>query len=149
MTWSVKVEGLDPIIRTLNRFPSELDNVLRPSLRAGGVVLFGEQRKAVHKVTRKLAQSIGMTEQGHGVGFEVHVGLQPGLGTPRGYSKSQTGRWQTPRDGVNRGDPRVYGKFEEARHPFFLKTFVDKRPQVMSAVLSRAQQELEKRLRAS
>lgn len=143
---SVKVEGLDQIVRTLNRFPRELDGILRPALKAGGVVLFGEQRRTVHKVTRKLAQSIGMTEQGQGAKVEVIVGLQPGLGTSRGYTKSQTGRWKTPRDGVNRGDPQVYGKFEEARHPFFIKSFVEKRGAVESAVLSRAKQELERRL---
>ncbi len=145
----IKIEGLEPIVRTLKRIPSELDGILRPALRAGGVTLYGAQRQNVHKVTRKLAQSIGMTEQGQGAGVEVHVGLQPGLGTARGYTKSQTGRWKTPRDGVNRGDPQVYGKFEEARHPFFIKTLTDKREEVELAVLSRAEQELEKRLKAS
>jgi hypothetical protein len=144
---SVKVEGLEPILRTLRRYPSELDHILRPALQAGGVVLVGEQRRSVHKVTRKLAQAVGMTEQGQGAHVEVHVGLQPGLGTPRGYSESATGRWKTPRKGVNKGDPQVYGKYEEARHPFFIKSFVDKRSEVERAVMARAQQELQKRLR--
>jgi len=144
---SVKIEGLDPILRTLHRYPSELDGVLRPALEAGGVVLVGAQRRTVHKVTRKLAQSVGMTIQGQGAGVEVHVGLQPGLGTARGYTKSATSRWKTPRDGVNRGDPQDYGKYEEARHPFFIKSFVEKRAEVERAVLGRASRELQRRLR--
>lgn len=148
MPWDVKIEGLEPVLRTLRKYPQSLDGVLRPALKAGGVVLVGEQRRAVHKVTRKLAQAIGMTERGQGANVEVHVGLQPGLGTPRSYSESATSRWKKPRDGINRGDPQDYGKYEEARHPFFLKTFVDKRAEVERVVLARTSQELERRLRA-
>lgn len=148
MPWDVKIEGLEPVLRTLRKYPQTLDDVLRPALKAGGTVVVGEQRRAVHKVTRKLAQAVGMTERGQGAGVEVHVGIQPGLGSPRSYSESATARWQKPRAGVNRGNPQDYAKYEEARHPFFLKTFVDKRAEVARVVLARVSRELEQRLRA-
>ena len=147
MSWSVKVEGTEPIVRALKEFPASLDSILRPALKAGGVVIVGAQRAKVHKVTRKLAQGIGMTEQGQGAAVEVHVGIQPGLGTPRAYSKSSTASWAKPRDGINRGDPQVYAKYEEARHPFFLNTFAQKRAEVERAILARASAEMQRRLK--
>lgn len=147
MSWDIKVEGLAPIVRTLARYPQELDGIVRPALKAGGTVIVGHQRQVVHKVTRKLAQAIGMTEQGHGAGVTVTVGLQPGLGTPRGYSEAATARWKTPRKGINKGDPQDYGKYEEARHPFFLQVYVKHRAEVEQVITARASAEMTKRLR--
>lgn len=101
-----------------------LDKALRPGFQKSAVVVEGSARAKVHTVTRKLQGSLGHELTGRGASLEAHIGPQPGLGQPRGYTESDTGRWKKPRKGRNKGDPQVYGPFEEEGtryrppHPF-------------------------------
>ena len=121
---SVTIRGLDGLRRKLD--PSQVDDALRPAFRAAAILVESDAKRGVHRVTGKLQGSLGHTIEGTGFDTRARVGPQPGLGQPRHYSRSQTGRWQKPRDGSNRGDPRTYGRYEELGtryrpgHPFLV-----------------------------
>ena len=121
---SVTIRGLDQLRRKLD--PDGLDEALRPAFRDAGILVESEAKRGVHRVTGKLQGSLGSVVEGHGMGIRARIGPQPGMGQPRAYSAAQTGRWQKPRAGRNRGDPRVYGRFEElgtryrAGHPYLV-----------------------------
>ena len=112
MQIKVTVKGAREIARSLGD-DGFLDKALRPGFQKSAVVVEGAARGKVHTVTRKLQGSLGYDLIGHGAGLEAHIGPQPGLGQPRGYSVSDTSRWKTPRAGRNKGDPQVYAQFEE------------------------------------
>jgi HK97 gp10 family phage protein len=118
----VEVHGAKEIARSLG--PDRLDDALRPGFKKASVIVEGAARAKVHTVTRKLQGSLGHEIIGQGFGIEGHIGPQPGLGQPRGYSVSDTSRWKKPRAGRNKGDPQVYAQFEEegtryrGPHPF-------------------------------
>jgi hypothetical protein len=109
---SLRIEGLDELVRALGG-QDMLDHALRPGFNRAGAIVEGAWKQKVHVVTRKYQSSIGYEVTGHGASIATHIGPRPGLGQPRHYSKSSTGRWRKPRDGVNRGDPQVYAKFED------------------------------------
>ena len=123
MQIKVTVKGAREIARSLGD-SSFLDRALRPGFQKSAVVVEGAARSKVHTVTRKLQGSLGYELQGRGAQLEAHIGPQPGLGQPRSYSESDTGRWKKPRSGRNKGDPQVYAPFEEEgtryrpAHPF-------------------------------
>lgn len=109
---TITVKGLDSLIAKLDA-PDLLDDLLRPGMKQAGVIVEGAWKGKAHRVTGKYQGSIGNEVTGHGAGIAAHIGPQPGLGQPRHYSKSQTQRWKKPRDGTNRGDPRIYAVFED------------------------------------
>ena len=90
-----------------------LDRALRPGFTKSAVVVEGAWKQKAHTVTRKYQGSLGHELEGRGASLEAHIGPQPGLGQPRGYSVSDTSRWKKPRAGVNKGDPQVYAVFED------------------------------------
>ena len=111
MQVKVTVKGAKELARAFGG--DFLDRALRPGFEKSSVVIEGSARGKVHTVTRKLQGSLGHELTGHGGGLEAHIGAQPGLGQPRGYSISDTSRWKKPRAGRNTGDPKVYIQFEE------------------------------------
>lgn len=74
-----------------------------------GAIVEGAWKRRAHRVTGKYQGSIGHVVDG----MSVRIGPQPGYGSPRKYTRGQTGAWQKPRDGTNRGDPRDYAVFED------------------------------------
>lgn len=112
MNLKVTVKGARELARELGD-DGLLDRALRPGFQKSAVVVEGAARGKVHTVTRKLQGSLGYEMTGRGAGLEAHIGPQPGLGQPRGYSESDTSHWKKPRSGRNKGDPQVYGRFEE------------------------------------
>lgn len=85
-----------------------LDN-LGPGLEKAGAIVEAGWKRRVHTVTRKYQGSLGHRVEG----TTVRIGPQPGFGSPRKYSRGQSGSWKKPRDGTNRGDPRDYAVFED------------------------------------
>lgn len=118
-----------------------LDRALRPGFQKSAVVVEGSARGKVHTVTRKLQGSLGHELTGRGASLEAHIGPQPGLGQPRGYSESDTGRWKKPRAGRNKGDPQVYGVFEEEgtryrpAHPFLEPALTENEERIEDLIL--------------
>ena len=123
MNIKVTIKGARELARSLDD-DGFLDRALRPGFQKSAVGVEGAARGKVHTVTRKLQGSLGHELMGRGASLEAHIGPQPGLGQPRGYSESDTGRWKKPRKGRNKGDPQIYGQFEEEgtryrpAHPF-------------------------------
>jgi len=121
---SVKIRGIDHVRGRLQ--PDNIDNAIRPAFEASAVLVEGDAKRAVHRVTGKLQGSLGHEVTGSGFNTQASIGPQPGLAQPRHYAKSQTGRWKKPRDGVNKGDAQVYGRYEEEgtryrpAHPFLV-----------------------------
>jgi hypothetical protein len=98
-----------------------IDRLLRPGFERAAVIVEGAATENAHRVTGKLQGSLGSFIDGHGASLEAHIGPQPGMGAPARYTKADTSHWKNPRDGVNRGDPTEYGRFEEGspnEHPF-------------------------------
>ena len=112
MNLKVTIRGARELARDLGD-DGLLDKALRPGFQKSAVVVEGAARGKVHTVTRKLQGSLGYELTGRGAGLEAHIGPQPGLGQPRGYAESDTSHWKKPRSGRNKGDPQVYGRFEE------------------------------------
>ena len=112
MNLRITVNGAAEIARALGD-QSKVDAKLRPAFAKAGVIVEGAWKDKAHKVTRKYAGSIGHEVTGQGFSLETHIGPQPGLGQPRGYSASDTSHWKKPRKGVNRGDPQVYALYED------------------------------------
>ena len=108
----VQVKGARELARSFGD-NSFLDRALRPGFTKSAVVVEGAWRGKVHTVTRKYQGSLGHELEGRGASLEAHIGPQPGLGQPRGYSVSDTARWKKPRKGTNKGDPQVYALFED------------------------------------
>lgn len=109
---SITVKGLDTLIGKLDN-QNLLDDLLRPGMQKAGVIVEGAWKGKAHRVTGKYQGSIGNEVTGHGADIAARIGPQPGLGQPRKYTKGQTSRWKTPRDGVNKGDPQVYAVYED------------------------------------
>ena len=104
----VEVRGLAAIPRALGD-PNLLGSAMGPALERAGTIVEAGWKRRVHTVTRKYQGSLG-----HKVdGMTVRIGPQPGYGSPRKFSASQTSGWKKPRDGTNRGDPREYALFED------------------------------------
>lgn len=119
----VQVRGLRELAAKLGD-GDLLDRILRPGFERAAVIVEGAATENAHRVTGKLQGSLGYFMEGHGAGLEAHIGPQPGMGAPARYSKADTAHWKTPRDGVNKGDPTEYGRYEEEGtssregHPF-------------------------------
>jgi len=115
---------MDSLRRKLD--PGQFDDAIRPAFRAAAILVESDAKRGVHRITGKLQGSLGNVIEGSGFDTKARIGPQPGMGQPRKYSRSQTGRWKKPRDGTNRGDPRKYGQWEEegtryrAGHPFLV-----------------------------
>lgn len=146
---SVRVIGASALAAALTD-GNLVDALLRPGFKAAAVIVEGAARGKVHRVTGKLQGSLGEFIAGHGSDIEAHIGPQPGLGQPRGYSAGQTSRWQTPRKGRNTGDPTVYGVFEEKGtryregHPFLEPALTDNLGRIEDVIASEAQAGLER-----
>jgi HK97 gp10 family phage protein len=142
----VQIKGIPAIKARLGG--ARAAGVVPKALEKGGVIVEGAATDNVHKVTRKLAQSIGVDVQGRGWDAEAHVGPQPGLGQPRGYSESDTSRWQKPRAGTNRGDPQEYAIFEEEgtryrpAHPFLEPALTENEDRVVETVMNEIKRQL-------
>jgi hypothetical protein len=108
----VTVHGAKELSRAFGD-DSFLDRALRPGFAKSAVVVEGSWKSKAHTVTRKYQGSLGHELEGHGASLEAHIGPQPGLGQPRGYSVADTARWKKPRKGRNTGDPQVYAVFED------------------------------------
>lgn len=140
MQIKVTVKGARELARSLGD-DGFLDRALRPGFQKSAVVVEGSARGKVHTVTRKLQGSLGHELLGRGAGLEAHIGPQPGLGQPRGYSESDTGRWKRPSKGRNKGDPQVYAQFEEEgtryrpAHPFLEPALTENEGRIEDLIL--------------
>lgn len=145
----VEVRGLDRLERMLGG--DLVDDLLRPGFEKASVIVEGAAKGNVHRVTGKLQGSLGHFLDGRGSGLAAHIGPQPGLGQPRGYSASMTGRWRKPRKGTNRGDPTEYGQYEEQGtryregHPFLEPALRDNLGQIERVISDEANKALERR----
>lgn len=108
----VTVKGARELASALSD-PALLDRILRPGFRDAAIIVEGDARANVHRVTGKLQGSLGYTLDGRGKDLEARIGHQPGRGQPAKYDRSSTSRWRKPRSGTNAGDPRTYAPFEE------------------------------------
>jgi hypothetical protein len=108
----VQVKGARELARAFGS-GDLMDRMLRPGFKKSAVVVEGAWKSKAHTVTRKYQGSLGHELEGRGASLEAHIGPQPGLGQPRGYSKADTQRWKKPRDGKNTGDPQVYALYED------------------------------------
>ena len=114
-----------------------LDRILRPGFEQAAVIVEGAATENAHRVTGKLQGSLGSYLEGHGAGLEAHIGPQPGMGAPARYTKADTSHWKTPRDGVNKGDPTEYGRYEEGspnEHPFLEPALEDNIGQIEDVI---------------
>ena len=140
MNIKVTVKGARELARALGD-DGLLDRALRPGFQKSSVVVEGAARSKVHTVTRKLQGSLGYEMTGHGASLESHIGPQPGLGQPRGYSESDTSRWRQPRKGRNKGDPQTYAPFEEEgtryrpAHPFLEPALTENESRIEDLIL--------------
>ena len=152
MTLNVKINGIEHLTAAL-RDGHLLDAALRPAFTKAAVIVEGAARANVHTVTRKLQTSLSHRIEGQGLGIEAHIGPQEGSGNlgARGYTESQTSRWQKPRKGKNKGDPTVYGKFEEEGtryrpgHPFLGPALTDNVGQIEHVIASEINAALNRR----
>ena len=141
MNIRIEVKGARQLARAFGD-DSFLDRALRPGFQKSAVVIEGSARGKVHTVTRKLQGSLGHELQGRGASLEAHIGPQPGLGQPRGYSASDTARWKKPRAGRNKGDPQTYAPFEEEgtryrpAHPFLEPALDENEGRIEDLILS-------------
>ena len=119
-----------------------LDRALRPGFTKSAVVVEGAWKQKAHTVTRKYQGSLGHEIEGEGASLAVRIGPQPGLGQPRGYSKSDTARWKKPRAGRNKGDPQVYAVYEDqgtryrAGHPAAEPALTENEGRIEDLILS-------------
>ena len=108
-----------------------IDRMLRPGFEQAAVIVEGAATDNVHRITGKLQRSLGYYLDGHGIGLEAHIGPQPGMSQPAGYTAGETSGWRTPRSGTNTGDPTEYGRYEEEGtryregHPFLEPALTD------------------------
>ena len=132
----IEIRGLTDLLGTLGD-PDLLEPALRAGLtRAAAIVQEGAQKR-VHSpdnpyigkagrnvATGRLQSSIGIGPvEGSGFGLSIRVGHPHGkAGSPGGvFARSKR---PGPRGGKltggrrNKGDPAIYGRIEEARHPF-------------------------------
>ena len=146
----VEIRGAKSLARALGD-AGIIDEALRPGFKKAAVIVEGQARADVHKVTRKLAGSLGHYLEGRGASLEAHIGPQPGLGQPRGYSESDTRHWKKPRRGRNTGDPTVYSLFEEkgtrhrAGHPFLEPALTDNIGRINDVIATEAAKVIERR----
>jgi hypothetical protein len=141
---SIQIKGLGQIVSALSTGIGELN----PGFEKAGAIVEAGWKRRVHQVTRKYQGSIG-----HRVsGMSVRIGPQPGYGSPRRYSRGQSSAWKTPRDGVNRGDPREYALFEDqgtryrAGHPAAEPALRENVDEVVDAIVSGITAALERNL---
>jgi hypothetical protein len=116
----VQVKGVRQLVAKLGD-GGLLDRILRPGFEQAAVIVEGAATENAHRVTGKLQGSLGYFMDGFGAGIEAHIGPQPGMGAPARYTKADTAHWKKPRNGVNKGDPTEYGRYEEGApndHPF-------------------------------
>ena len=145
MRITIQVKGAAEIARKLGD-PNLLSGALGPGLRRAGVILEAGWKRRVHTVTRKAQGSLGHKVEG----TTLRVGPQPGYGSPRKYSRAQTGAWKKPRDGVNRGDPREYLIFEDQGtryrpgHPSAEPALDASRDQVIDAIVDSLRKQIER-----
>lgn len=148
--FSITIKGAAELSRALTD-QGLLDDLLRPGFEKASVIVQGDAVRNVHKVTRKLAGSLGHVLEGRGANLQARIGPQPGLDQPRGYTESQTSRWKKPRRGVNRGDPRVYAEFEEQGtrhrpgHPFLVPALTDNIDRIGNVIVDEAERAMERR----
>lgn len=141
---SVRVIGASALAAALTD-GDLVDALLRPGFEQAAVIVEGAAKGNAHRVTGKLQGSLGQFIDGHGADIAAHIGPQPGLGQPRGYSASQTSRWKKPRQGRNTGDPTVYGLFEEKGtryregHPFLEPALTDNLGRIEDVITAGAQ----------
>lgn len=140
----IEVKGLNQIVTALQAGIGDLS----PGFEKAGAIVEAGWKRRVHTVTRKYQGSIG-----HRVsGMSVRIGPQPGYGSPRRYTRSQTGAWKKPRDGTNRGDPREYAVFEDqgtryrAGHPAAEPALRENLDEVVDAIVSGITSALERNL---
>ena len=121
---------------------------LTPGFEKAGAIVEAAWKRRVHTVTRKYQGSLGH----HVDGMSVRVGPQPGYGSPRKYTRGQTGSWKTPRDGTNRGDPREYAVYEDQGtryregHPAAEPALRENIDEVVDAIVSGITSALERNL---
>ena len=139
----IEVRGLNQIKNALSA-----DFDLGPRLEKAGAIVEAGWKRHVHTVTRKYQGSLG-----HRVdGMSVRIGPQPGYGSPRRYSRSQSSAWKQPRDGTNRGDPRDYAVFEDQGtryregHPAAEPALRENLDEVVDAIVSGITSALERNL---
>jgi hypothetical protein len=143
---SIKVLGLAEITRALGD-PNLLDAAMGPALERAGTIVEAGWKRRVHQVTRKYQGSLGHKVEG----LTVRIGPQPGYGSPRKYTRGQTGAWRKPRDGTNRGDPQVYAVFEDQGtryregHPAAEPALTENVDEVVDALVSGISAALERR----
>lgn len=140
----IEVRGLSQIVNALQAGIGDLS----PGFEKAGAIVEAGWKRRVHQVTRKYQGSIG-----HKVdGMSVRIGPQPGYGSPRKYTRGQTGAWKKPRDGTNRGDPREYAVFEDqgtryrAGHPAAEPALRENLDEVVDAIVSGITSALERNL---
>ena len=145
MTIRIHVTGIDEAFHKLdakNKGP-----ILRKAFHTAGVIVEGAARTNVHKITRKLAQSLDVRMTGSGMTTAAHIGPLRQMPGARGFSKNMTSqeafhKWKRPHKGVNSGDPRIYGKFEEegtdyrAGHPFLVPALTDNIGRIKAVISS-------------
>lgn len=125
-----------------------LDRILRPGFEQAAVIVEGAATDNVHRVTGKLQRAIGYRLEGRGASLEARIGPQPGMGAPARYTKADTAHWKKPRDGVNRGDPQEYGRYEEEgtstheAHPFLEPALTDNVGRIENAIERAAERAL-------
>ena len=137
---SVKIRGLDHLKSKLQ--PDNIDDAIRPAFEASSVLVEGDAKRNVHRVTGKLEASIGHKITGSGFDTRSSIGPQPGFDKPRKYYKSQTGRWKKPRDGTSLGDPQHYARVEEqgyskkgrTAHPYLVPALHKNRTEIIQKV---------------
>lgn len=141
---SVTLRGFDELERRLGNI--DADQPLREGFTRAAIIVEGDAKRNVHRITGKLQGSLGHVIEGRGFDLRARVGPQPDT-SPRRYSRSMTARWKRPRDGVNRGDPRRYARHEELGtrhrpgHPFLIPALtsnVERIRRVIAAALERA-----------
>jgi len=156
MTLNVKITGIERLRSKLS--DEGIGRALRPALRQAGLIVQEAAQHNVHSpdnpyigkaghsvATGRLQASIGTSDvTGSGLALEVRVGTPYGKGgLARGTfaRSSRSTRSGRTGDRRNRGDVRIYGPIEEAKHPFLkpaLERNVERIRSILVAALGRA-----------
>ena len=154
MTLHVRINGIERLRGKLS--DEAIGRALRPALQKAGLIVQEAAQKTVHSpdhpyigkagrnvATGRLQASIGTSDvRGSGLALEVRVGPPYGKGgLARGtFARSSRTRGRTG-GRRNRGDVRIYGPIEEARHPFLkpaLESNADRIRDLIGRAIARA-----------
>jgi hypothetical protein len=146
---TIGVNGLNELLRDA-KLGFHVPEAVELGIKRASVFVEGAAKRRVHRQSRKLQASTGHNIEGSGLDTRGVVGPQPGFGAPRtytaqsqrveigGYAFTDKSRRKVKR--TNRGDPTVYGYWEEygnryrEGHPWLVPSLMENEERITELV---------------